>query len=83
MVQELTKKGRVAIARFLSSEAGEELKGYLAFNTPSIAVVPDAHIMHFTSGASQGWGQCVRELEKLSTLRGQDETIETEDSLGR
>ena len=83
MTQELSKKGRMAIAKFLNTEAGEELKGFLAYQTPSVTVSEQAHVMHFTSGQTQGWGQCIKELEKLSTLKGDVETSETDDSLER
>jgi len=83
MTTELSKKGRMAIAKFLTTEAGEELKGFLAYLAPSVSVSPDAHVMHFTSGQTQGWGQCVKELEKLSTLKGMEEGNETDYQMER
>jgi len=83
MNQELTKKGKMAIAKFLNTEAGEELKGYLAYLTPSISISEQAHVMHFTSGQTQGWGQCLKEMEKLSSLKGDLETSDADDTLDR
>lgn len=73
----------MAIAKFLNTDAGEELKGYLAYLTPSVSVSEQAHVMHFTSGQTQGWGQCLKELEKLSTLKGDIETSDQDDTLDR
>lgn len=83
MNSELSKKAKMAIAKFLNTEAGEELKGYLAFLTPSISISEQAHVMHFTSGQTQGWGQCLKEIEKLSTLKGDLDTSEKDDTLDR
>lgn len=83
MNQEVSKKGKLAIAKFLNTEAGEELKGYLAYITPSVVVSEFAHVMHFTSGTIQGWAHCMKELEKLSTMKGMEENIESDDSLER
>lgn len=73
----------MAIAKFLNTEAGEELKGYLAYLTPSISISEQAHVMHFTSGQTQGWGQCLKEMEKLSSLKGDLETSDADDTLDR
>ena len=81
MNKELTKKDRLAIAKFLNSEPGEQLKGYLAYQSPSITVDPAPHIMHFSSGKNEGWVSCIKMLEDLSSLKGQDDAGEPDDSL--
>lgn len=78
---ELAKKDRMAIAKFLNTESGAVFMANVGDATPSVARSPNAHEMQFDSGRVQGWGECVKHIKTLATLKTYNDTIETDDTL--
>jgi hypothetical protein len=77
---EISKKSKQLIARFLSSDAGAELREHLTSMVPKVHKSPNAHEMQFDAGVSEGWRDVLWHLNQLSTLKGkiEDDMAETD-----